>query len=86
MVSSMSETQKTESKGSVARKKVVEYAVHKAKAGPWEFREQPAGSEQFGVVVRQLPAKRRKLSKYTREEADWLNSLVHSATKGVNKR
>jgi hypothetical protein len=73
---------KGHSKGSGDRRKSVEYVIPKAQSDQWAIREQSAGSTQVAEPARRPTPKRKKVSEYTREEAEWLNSLVHSAAKG----
>jgi hypothetical protein len=88
MVQAMSKTlvKKNEPKGTVGHKKTVGYVVHKPKGGPWVLKEGSAVTGRCVKVVRGPSTARRKTSAYTPEEADWLNSLVHSAAKDtINK-
>ena len=76
---------KDESKGTV-HKHTGEFVIHKVKAGQGAVRERSAVSGRSLQVVRRPAPIRRKVSAYTREEADWLNALVHSAANGaINK-
>ena len=71
----------SESKGSLIHKKMSEYAAHKGKAGHWVVRERSAISGRYVETIHQTVPSQRKVSAYTREEADGLNSLVDSAAK-----
>ena len=72
---------KSKSKGSFVHKKTSEY-VAKGQGAQCVIRERSAGSGRF-VEESHRPAVRGKVSEYTIEEAEWLNSLVHSAAKGA---
>ncbi len=73
-------TTKGPTKGSGTYKKTAKYVIHKGQSDPW------AVKEQFVEAIHRAAAKRRKISAFTRDEADWLNSLVRSAAEDlINK-
>ena len=71
----------SESKGNLLHKKMGAHAVDKERAGNGIAKERAAVSGRFVEAVRRPSPMRSKVSEYTREEANWLNSLVDSAAK-----
>jgi len=69
------------SKGNIVHKDTGKIVTHKAKAGLGVARERSATSGRFVEAVHKPASMRSKMSEYTRAEADWLNTLVHSAAK-----
>ena len=77
---------KSGSKGNLAHKYTGEVVIPKAKAGPGAVRERSAVSGRYVEAVRRPAPMRRTVSEYTRQGADWLNSLVRSVAKDAINR